>query len=270
VRTDDEGKGSGEHSLLRRMLRNFKKNDVVVGDQYYGSYWLIVALMSRGGDCVFPRHVMRDGNFRGGVRDHIVLWRKPVRPAWMDEETYKKIPDEIKVREVQVGGRILITTFLNPREVGKKEIGELYGQRWQVEVDLRAIKTVLQMDILRCKTPEMVNKEIAVHLLGYNLIRTVMAQAAWRRGVLPREISFKATIQLLNAFREKSLLAAEKNLNGIRQALFEAIARHCVMDRPVFSSQEMSLNYGEDFWLKISSKSSFRLVWMMVAIWLSV
>ena len=209
---------------------------MVIGDRYYCSYWLIAVLILLGVDCVFQRHVLRQGDFREGVRlgvrDHLVVWSKPVRPAWMDQKTYETIPDEITLREVQAGGRILITTFLNPREVSKKEISSLYEQRWQVEVDLRAIKEVLQMDILRCKTPEMVDKEIAVHLLGYNLIRTVMAQVAWHRGILPREVSFKATVQLVNAFRGKGLLAGNKNTYGIYQNLLDAIARHRVMDRP--------------------------------------
>lgn len=179
---------------------------------------------------------MRKSDFREGdrlgVRDHIVIWKKPRRPAWMDEKDYKKIPEEINVRELKVGGWILITTFLNSREVCKKMIGELYEQRWQVEVDLRSIKAVLQMDILRCKTPEMVNKEIAVHLLGYNLIRAVMAQAARHQRIPPRTLSFKATVQLLNVFRRQDLLNDERNWHTICQALFEAISRHRVMDRP--------------------------------------
>ena len=193
--------------------------------------------MRRGVDGVFQRHVLRKSDFRRGiplgVRDHIIVWEKPKqRPAWMDQKTFVEIPEEIKLREVKVKGKILITTFLNPKEVGKKEIGELYEKRWLIEVDLMAIKTVLQMNTLRCKTPEMVHKEIVVHLLGYNLIRAVMAQAAHYWQLLPREISFKATIQLLNAFREKGLLAGRKILERIYQSLFKAIAQHRVMDRP--------------------------------------
>ena len=84
----------------------------------------------------------------------------------MSKTAYEKIPTEIKLREVKVKGKILITTFLNPKEVSKKEIGELYLKRWLIEVDFRAIKTVMQMNILRCKSPEMVEKEIAVHLFS--------------------------------------------------------------------------------------------------------
>ena len=197
----------------------------------------MAALMAQGVDFVFEKHVLRSSDFRRGValgtRDHIIVLKKPAAwPAWMDKETYKGTADEIILREVKVKGKILITTLLNPKEVSKEEIGELYAKRWLVEVDLRTIKIVLQMDILRCKTPQMVNKEIVVHLLGYNLIRTVMAQTAHQWKILPREISFKATIQLLNAFREKGLLAGNKDLLGNYNNLFKAIGQHRVMDRP--------------------------------------
>ena len=210
---------------------------MVIGDRYYCSYWLIAALIGKGVDCVFQRHVLRKSDFRRGVqlgvRDHLIVWEKPKqRPVWMDQKTYEEIPNEIKIREVKVGGKILITTFLNPKKVSKKEIGELYEKRWLIEVDLMAIKTVLQMNTLRCKTPEMVNKEIVVHLLGYNLIRAIMAESAYQWQILPREISFKATVQLLNAFREKGLLISRKNSERIYQSLFKAIVQHRVMDRP--------------------------------------
>lgn len=210
---------------------------MVIGDRYYCSYWLIAALIGQRVDCVFEQHILRKSDFRIGiklgVRDHLIVLEKPKKkPAWMEQKSYEGMPNEIMAREVKVKGKILVTTFLNPKEVSKKEIGELYEKRWLVEVDLMAIKTVLQMDILRCRTPEMVNKEIAVHLLGYNLIRAVMAQSAYQWQLLPREISFKATIQLLNAFREKGLLTSKKGLGRVYQSLFKAIAQHRVKDRP--------------------------------------
>ncbi len=196
----------------------------------------MAVLISLGIDFVFEEHILRKSDFRRGtplgVRDHLIVLQKSQRPTWMDRKTYEGIANELLVREVKVKGKILLTTFLKPKEVSKKEIGELYEKRWSVEVDLMAIKTVLQMDILRCKTPQMVNKEIAVHLLGYNLIRAVMAQSAHQWQILPREISFKATIQLLNAFREKGLFAEKKDLKKMYLSLFRAIVQHRVMDRP--------------------------------------
>ena len=208
----------------------------MIADCYYCSYWLLAALITKGVDGVFQRHVLRKSDFRRGIRlgtrDHIIVWKKPVqRPKWMSKATYKKIPAEIKLREVKVKGKILITTFLNPKEVSKKEIGDLYLKRWLIEVDFRAIKTVMQMDILRCKSPEMVEKEIAVHLLGYNLIRTVMAETAAQWKISPRDVSFKAAIQLLNAFRSRGLLNSEIKIKEILEELFRAIAKNRVNDR---------------------------------------
>lgn len=105
------------------------------------------------------------------------------------------------IRDIKINKKVITTTLLNPKEVTRKELGKLCTKRWLIEVDFRFIKTVLRMDVLRCKTPDMVCKEIRVHLLAYNLIRTVMAQAAYRYNLPPRTLSFKGTLQQLNAFR---------------------------------------------------------------------
>ena len=120
----------------------------------------------------------------------------------MDRATYASVPEVMLMREVRVADLTLVTTLLDAQEVGKPELVDLYGKRWQIELDFRSIKTVMQMDVLRCKSPDMVRKEIAAHLLAYNLVRTVMAQAACLAHLLPRQLSFKATLQVLNAFEE--------------------------------------------------------------------
>ncbi len=119
-----------------------------------------------------------------------------------DAATYALMPESIVMREVRLADLTLVTTLLDDKEVDKRELVDLYGKRWQIELDFRAIKTVMQMDVLRCKSPDMVRKEIAVHLLAYNLVRAVMAQAACLAHLLPRQLSFKATLQVLNAFEE--------------------------------------------------------------------
>jgi len=181
-------------------------------------------------------HASRKSDFTQGEylgkKDHLVTWEKPQRPEWMDEATYQSMPDELTVRETRIGGKTIISTFFDPKEVTRKEIGELYTGRWLIEVDLRFIKEVLKMGVLRCKTPEMVHKEIAVHLLAYNLIRTVMAQAAYKIKVSPRKISFKGTLQLLNAFRNKILLTSEEDLSKLYDQLLQSIARRRVGKRP--------------------------------------
>jgi hypothetical protein len=165
---------------------------------------MIAGLINQGVDILMPQHHLRLTDFRRGqplgVRDHLVTWARPQRPDWMDAATYATMPERLTMREVRAGGRTLVTTLVDACTVTKPALAELYALRWQVELDLRAIKTVMQMDILRCKTPTMVEKEIAVHLLAYNLVRAVMAQAAAMHQLLPRQLSFKTALQLLSAF----------------------------------------------------------------------
>jgi hypothetical protein len=193
-----QGKGTGEHALLRRLLSSFSRGDVIVADSYYASYFLIAALLRMGVDFVFEQHGARDTNFRKGehlgVRDHLVKWNKPAQPAWMTDKEYARLPDELTVREVQVKKKVLVTSFLT-LEVSKAEVGNLFVQRWNVELDLRNIKTTLGMEFLACKKPDRCEKELSVYVLGYNLIRLIMAQAALQAGVLPRQLSFRHTVE---------------------------------------------------------------------------
>lgn len=237
------GKGSGEHGLLRELMHTFVPEDVVLGDRYYGSFFLIAELMHQGVDVLFPLHRARGHDFRRGQRlgkkDHLVNWNKPLRPAWMDQSTYEAFPDHITVREVAVQldsrgfrtkSRILVTSFLEPSQTRRHELAALYDHRWLVELDLRSIKQTMKMDILRAKTPEMVRKEIWVHLLGYNLIRKVMAQAAQAHQKNPRHMSFKLALQVIIAFRQAGVLREGQRV--MYDQLLEAIAYKTVGNRP--------------------------------------
>jgi IS4 transposase len=232
-----KGKETGEHALLRQILGSISAGDIILGDRYYCSYFLIAMLQRLGADAVFRIHGSRKSDFRRGKRlgkkDHIVTWEKPKqRPDWMDESMYRQMPDTLTMREIKINGKVITTTLLNPKEVTRKEIGELYTKRWLIEVDFRFIKTVLQMDILRCKTPDMVCKEIWVHLLAYNLIRTVMAQAAHHYNLPPRTLSFKGALQQLNAFKDTILRADEESLPSLYEHILKAIVSHRVGNRP--------------------------------------
>lgn len=196
------GKGHSELDLFRGLLEAFSCEDVMLADALYCNYFLIAMLQARGVDVLFEQHGSRITDFRRGkalgTRDHVVCWPKPARPAWMTRAQYKAFPDELTVREVQIDGEVLVTTMLDARKVHKSELSELYGRRWHVELDIRNIKTTLGMDVLRCLTPQMVEKELWVYLLAYNVIRVLMAQAARNAGVHPRELSFKHTVQMWN------------------------------------------------------------------------
>jgi hypothetical protein len=242
------GKGQGEVSLLRRLWDVLRPGDILLGDRLMSGWVGIYLLQQRGVDTVSRLSAHRRADFRKGIRlgkdDHLVVWKKPTSIRSVDRETYNALPDSITVREVrfrveQPGFRtrsvVVVTTLLDPEQASREELASLYRARWNNELDLRSIKVTLQMDMVRCKTPELVRKEIWTHVLAYNLIRTVMAQAAAREGVPPRSISFKATLQVLEAFRP--VIAAQTDRGAAhRAALYEqllrAIAVHRVADRP--------------------------------------
>jgi len=226
------GKGSGELGLVRSLLEGFRAGDVMLADALYCNYFLIATLMTKGVDVLFEQHGSRITDFRRGhslgARDHIVRWPKPVaRPDWMTPEQYAHFPDEITLREVRVDHQVLVTTLLNHRQVRKDDLSELYARRWNVELDLRNLKTTTGMDVLSCQTPEMNDKQLWVHLLAYNVIRLLMAQAASNAGVDPRGLSFKHTVQLWTEWVARGLSATHD-----RQRLFTLIAQCKVGHRP--------------------------------------
>ena len=228
-----QGKGTGEHGLFRALRQCFVSGDVMLADGYYCSYFLIADMLKRGVDVLFEQHGARNTDFRRGkrlgARDHRVRWTKPARPAWMSVEEYCSYPDDIQVREAKVGKKVLVTTFLSPRKMPKAELGNLYWQRWNVELDLRNIKTTLGMETLSCKTPQMCEKEFWAYLLAYNLIRLLMAEAALQAGVLPRQMSFKHTLQIWVAWSQRQFLSDSGEDTA---SLFVLIAQIRVADRP--------------------------------------
>lgn len=229
-----QGKGTGEYGLFRELLGCFVAGDVMLADSYYCSYFLIAALLARGVDVLFEQHGARHTDFRSGerigTRDHVVTWSKPVaKPAWMTPQEYAAYPAELTLREAKVRKKVLVTSFLNPREVCKREIGNLFLRRWNVELDLRNIKTTLGMDRLSCKTPEMCEKELWVYMLAYNLIRLLMAEAAVQAGALPRQLSFKHTVQVWVAWSQRQFLS---DAPEDTPALFRLIAQVRVGNRP--------------------------------------
>lgn len=226
------GKGSGELGLVRRLLEGFSPGDVMLADALYCNYFLIATLMAAGVDVLFEQNGSRITDFRRGqslgTRDHVVRWPKPAaRPEWMTPEQYAHFPDELALREVKVAHQVLVTTLLDHRRVSKHDLSELYARRWNVELDLRNLKTTTGMDVLSCQTPQMNEKQLWVHLLAYNVIRLLMAQAACNAGVDPRSLSFKHTVQLWTEWVSRGLSAAQ---DGGR--LFTLIAQCKVGNRP--------------------------------------
>ncbi len=239
-----KGKETGEPALFRTLLDSLEAGEIVLGDRCFASFFMLAELKQRDVDAVFRMHHRRKFDFRRGrrlgVEDHVVTWTKPERPEWMDEEVYAQMPDELTIRELrfkveQPGFRVkelvLVTTMLDAAKYTKDELADGYLQRWNIELDLRSIKDVLQMDVLRGKSPEMVVKEIWMHLLAYNLIRAVMAKAAEAHDKHPRLLSFKGALQTMTAFQEALRLATPNGREHLMRAMFWAIAQHHVGDR---------------------------------------
>ena len=215
------GKETGETALVRSLLDQFDQGDVLLADRFHGSYFALAMAQQRGVDSVVRLHQRRRSDFRCGRRlgkgDHLVQWAKPAcashadrpaKPAWMDEATYASMADMLTVREVQVqveqpGFRVdrfvVVTTLTDAQRYPAARIAELYRLRWQAELDIRSIKEAMGMDILRCKTPQMVRKEILAHCLAYNLLCKILAQAALLHEQLPRELSFSGALHAVQA-----------------------------------------------------------------------
>ncbi len=242
------GKGQGEVTLFRQLWDLFRPGDVVLTDALMCNWRNLCSLQQRRIDTVTRLNkALRKADFRRGKRlgknDHLVRWGKPSMRD-IDRETYRSFPDFITVRECrfyvdQPGFRsnevIIVTTILDPRDASVAELAELYGLRWNNETDFSSLKVTLQMDVLRCKTPELVRKEIWTHVLAYNLVRTIMAQSCCRAGMLPREISFKATVQTLEAFQPFIAAPTCRRLADrlmLYEQVMDAVAAHQVGNRP--------------------------------------
>jgi hypothetical protein len=222
--------------------------DVLLADCLIANWANIQMLQKRGTELISRLNkAHRTADFRRGRRlgpdDHIVRWPKPTSIRSLDRETYRLLPESITVREVRVrvvqpGFRtrsvVVVTTLLDPCQATKEDLAELYRARWHAELDLRSIKSAMQMSELRGKTPEMVRKEVWAHLLAYNLIRTVMAQAAATHDAVPRSISFTGAMQTLVAFQPLLALGRVRVADRMRlyRDVLDAIAAHRVANRP--------------------------------------
>lgn len=230
------GKGSGEHALFRSLIPHLSLGDIILVDRYHCTYFTVAMLASHGVDLLTRQHHRRVTDFRQGHhlghRDQLVTWHCPQRPDWMDHETYAHMPPQLTVRQIEVAGRVLVTTLTDAQSVSPLELDTLYRQRWQVEVDLRSIKAVMGMDILRAKSPHMIDKEMAVYLLAYNLVRGLMVRAAAGANRIARALSFKATLQLFLAFQSQLHRAGGKRAYIIRTHLLNAVSTMILPIRP--------------------------------------
>jgi len=224
-----QGKGTGETSLFYTLMDALKPGDLLLADRYYSTYAILVCLKLKGVESISMNHAKKKADFRKGIKlgkkDHLIEWIKPKRkPVWMSKDDYELLPSTLTIREFSVSGVVYISTLLDANIYSKKDLANLYKERWKIELDFRTLKTDLKMDMLRCKSPSMVEKEIAVRFMAYNLIRGSMAESANKQGEIARQISFKATVQLLSIVQIKLSNATKSIMKKAYDVLLKTVA----------------------------------------------
>ena len=243
-------KKSHELPMLRKQWSTFKPGDIFLGDKGFCSYYDLSSFKERGVDSVITLARRRPMTETESVKalgkdDLLVQWKKPVRSkaSSYSKEDWGDMPEALTLRQIKVtvnqpGFRVtsfyIVTTLLDAEKYPASELADLYLQRWDVELFFRDIKTTMGMDILRCKTPDMVRKEILMHFIVYNCIRSLMWEASEKRGIRIRRISFKGSIQALRQW--------EPHLNQVKirrhdqgrlvHLLYESIAAKTIPERP--------------------------------------
>jgi len=247
VRASIEPFRTSEIVMSRLLYQCLDPGDVVLADRAYGSYVDLALIQRQGADGVLRKHHARKTDFRRGKHlgkgDHCVVWRKPAQcPEHMTQEEFAQLPETLKVREVIVpfhrkGFRaqkiIVVTTLLNGKIYTSEQLGQLYLMRWNAaEVNLRSIKTLLKMEMLNCKTPQMVRKELWAHLLAYNLLRALMGKVSQGSGFSVFRLSFQGTRQQFNQMIALLATVAQTIRINLFHQLIETVARDLLPDRP--------------------------------------
>jgi hypothetical protein len=240
-----EGKETGESALLRGILDCLKPGDVAVFDRCFCSFLMLAILCRRGVHFCTRLNQRRPVDFRRGRRlgkdDHLITWSRPKRPPWMSEELYRQIPETMTLREVRfhvtVPGRrteelTIVTSLTDPEAFPQEDIAALYGFRWNAELDIRDIKQTLGLDHVRCKTPQMVRRELWVTLLAYNLIRKLIATAAAVHGKQPRQLGFTLACQTVLSSWMLLAMGLCRDSQQLWRLALERIATNEVANRP--------------------------------------
>ncbi|MFH1019512.1 MAG: IS4 family transposase [Pseudomonadota bacterium] len=233
------------HQLWDRLAQLY---DLILGDRGFGAFVDQYLLKQRGVDSVFRQHQKRRCDFRKGRRlgkdDHLVVWRNPPqKPAWVPLDIWMTIPDEWIVREIRFhipvkGFRtqtiVCVTTLLDPNAYPASAIAELYFWRWRVELFFRDIKITLGMDVLRCRTPDLIHRELWMHLVAYNLIRTLIYEAACLHRIQVFRISFKGSVDTVRQWAPVMATSqrAPREYARIIRLLLHCLARDLVPERP--------------------------------------
>ena len=236
-----------ERTLFRKLFDYLKVGDILIGDRGFCSYIDMLLLKMRGVDTVFRLHWARSANFRKGKRlgkrDHLITWKKPQKPRWILTDIFASLALTMTVREVMIhipvkGFRtriyVVVTTLLDAKEYPIADLAELYFRRWAVELYFRDIKITLGMDILRCKSPQMIHKELLMHIIAYNLIRILIMTTAQTYSVDNFRVSFKGTLDTLRQWLPviSSVINRKQKYRRVFQAMLHCLANDLLPLRP--------------------------------------
>jgi hypothetical protein len=236
-----------ELGLFRRLWHYLKPGDVLLADRHFSDYGTLASFWQEGVDCVIRMNQRRPADFRQGSylgpSDRLVTWQKPVqRTRTIGRRLWAALGAQLTLRMIRVrcsakGFRtrelVLVTTLLDPEKYPAAEIARLYLERWNVELFFRDIKTMLQMEHLRCQSPDMVQKEFFMHLIGYNLIRAVMVETVRRHDVPLERLSFKGSVDSVRQYSIAISNAKTKTRAGhLVKELLRVLAGDLVPLRP--------------------------------------
>lgn len=238
---------TSESEMSRLLYQQLEPGTVTMADQLHGSYVDLALIQQQGADGMIRKHHARKTDFRtgkkNGIGDHQVAWTKPTRrPQHMSQETFDLLPKTLMVREVclrltRKGWRdqcmIVVTTLLDAQRYSAEQLTLLYGWRWRAaETNLRHLKTTLCMEMLSAKSPEMVRKDFWAHLLGYNLLRTVMEQAAPKAAYQRARLSLQGTRQAFNAILSELAMGTTTVRVAFYDDLLNEISTDLLPERP--------------------------------------
>lgn len=233
-------------TLFRWLRSMFEPGDVMLADRGFCSFAEIALLFKRGVDTVMRLHQGRAANLARPrvfhVKDRVETWKRPATcPKGLRKSDYRRLPKTLQIREVayrvatpgfRTRAITLATTLLDAQRYSAQALADLYFSRWTVELDFSYIKTTIQMDVLRCKTPDMVRKEIWTHLLAYNILRTLMWDAVLEHDVDPTRVSFKGTLQRVTVLSGPYCGPALHQANRMWAVLLHDVATDLVPHRP--------------------------------------
>lgn len=240
---------SSELPMLRKQWDTFKPNDIFLGDKLFCSYYDLSNFQKMDVDSVVTLARRKPINKSEALKvlgkdDLLIQWKKPVKNKTQSysHEEWESLPETLTLRQIKItvdqqGFRVksfyIITTLLEDDLYSANELADLYFQRWDVELFFRDIKITMGMDVLRCKTPDMIYKEIIMYLIVYNCIRCLMYEAAMSQDMTVRRISFKGSMQALRQWESQfnQVKISREQRVSLMALLIESMASYIVPER---------------------------------------